>query len=101
MNQALKEYADWAEEEAAAPAEDPVAELMRARKDEAQCALRTWLVPVADDIDRCIREKYLSRILQEMRRRLVNGEQRQLLCIPVVLEKKEQKRVLIKSVSYC
>ena len=99
MNQALKEYADWAEEEAAAPAEDPVAELMRARKDEAQCALRTWLVPVADDIDRCIREKYLSRILQEMNLRLVNGDLSQLLGIPVVSERIEPREMEMGSVT--
>ena len=40
MNQALMEYADWAAEETAG-AEDPVAEMLRARKDEADCALKT------------------------------------------------------------
>ena len=46
MNQALKEYADWAEEEAAAPAEDPLAELARAegrgavRPADLACARR-------------------------------------------------------------
>ena len=99
MNQALKEYADWAEEEAAAPTEDPVAELVRARKDEAQCALRTWLVPVADDIDRCIREKYLSRILQEMNLRLVNGDLSQLLGLPVVSERIEPREMEMGSVT--
>ena len=57
MNQALMEYADWAAEETAG-AEDPVAEMLRARKDEADCALKTWLVPVADDIRVCIRDKF-------------------------------------------
>ena len=86
MNQALMEYADWAAEETAA-AEDPVAEMLRARKDEADCALKTWLVPVADDIRVCIRDKFFPRILQEMNLRLVNGDLSALLGVPVVSEK--------------
>ncbi len=51
MEQSLREYADWAEEEAFA-GEDPVAELLRTRADEARCPVQTWLMPVVDDMDR-------------------------------------------------
>ena len=73
MEQAAMEYADWAEEERPA-GEDPVAELLRMRADEARSPVQTWLMPVVEDMDRCIRERFFTRILQEMNTRLVNGE---------------------------
>ena len=63
MEQAVREYADWAEEEQGT-GEDPVAELLRMRADEARSPVQTWLMPVVDDMDRCIRERFFPRILQ-------------------------------------
>ena len=93
MELAVREYADWAEEEDRAAGEDPVAELLRAREEETRCPQRTWLVPVVDDISRCIREKFMSRILQEMNLRLVSGDLSQLLGLPVVSERIETGRL--------
>ena len=57
MEQPLREYADWADE--GRPAEDPVAEMLRTRADEARCPVQTWLMPVVDDMDRCIRNIHM------------------------------------------
>ena len=84
MEQTVREYADWAEEYAGG--EDPVAEMLRARADEARCAVQTWLVPVVDDMDRCIRERFLPRILQELNLRLADGDLSLLLGRAVVSE---------------
>ena len=67
MEQSLREYADWIEDEACAPGEDPVEEMLRAREDEKRCPVQAWLVPVVDDVDRCIRERFSTLILQELR----------------------------------
>ena len=64
MEQAVREYADWAVEEEPAGGEDPVAELLRVRADEARSPVQTWLMPVVEDMDRCIRERFCPRILQ-------------------------------------
>ena len=85
MEQAVREYTDWAGEETAA--EDPVAELLRIRADEARSPVQTWLMPVVDDMDRCIRERFFPRILQEMNTRLVNGELSLLLGRAAVSER--------------
>ena len=84
MEQTVREYADWAEE--CAGREDPVAEMLRVRADESRCAVQTWLVPVVDDMDRCIRERFLPRILQELNRRLADGDLSLLLGRAVVSE---------------
>lgn len=86
METTAREYADWAEEEERS-GQDPVAEMLRARQDEARCPVQTWLVPVVYDIDRCIRERFASRILQEMNDRLVRGELSLLLGRAVVSER--------------
>ena len=80
MEQSLREYAGWAEE-------DPVEEMLRAREDETRCPVRTWLVPVVDDVDRCIRERFSARILQEMNARLAAGELSLLLGNAAVSER--------------
>jgi hypothetical protein len=86
MEQAVREYADWIEEEENA-AEDPVAELLRTREDEARCPVKTWLVPVVDDINKCIKTRFVSRILQEINEKLVNGDLSFLLGCAVVSER--------------
>lgn len=86
MEQAAEEYAYWAQEETAAGG-DPVAELLRTREDEARCPVQTWLMPVVDDMDRCIRERFFTRILQEMNTRLANGDLSALLGRAAVSER--------------
>lgn len=86
MDQTVREYADWAEETGVSSGEDPVAELLRTREDEARCPVRTWLMPVVDDMDRAIRERFFPRILQEMNTRLVNGDLSLLLGRAVISE---------------
>ncbi len=85
MEQAVREYDCWMDEENAA--EDPVAELLRTRADEARCPVQTWLVPVVDDINKCIKTKFVSRILQEMNEKLVSGDLSLLLGCAVVSER--------------
>ena len=85
MEQAVREYEDWIEEERAA--EDPLAELLRTRADEARCPVQTWLVPVVDDISKCIRTQFFSRILQEMNEKLTAGDLSLLLGRAVVSER--------------
>ena len=87
MEQSLREYAGWAEEEACIPVEDPVEEMLRAREDEKRCPVQAWLVPVVDDMDRCIRERFSTLILQEMNARLANGELSLLLGNAAVSER--------------
>ena len=94
--EAAREYADWAEEEEQA---DPVAELLRARADEARCPMQTWLVPVVKDIDCCIRERFFARILQEMNDRLVSGDLSQLLGVAAVSEQIAPRDLEIGAVS--
>ena len=98
MEQAAMEYADWAEEEQSA-GEDPVAELLRMRADEARSPVQTWLMPVVDDMDRCIRERFLPRILQEMNARLANGDLSLLLGRAAVSERIAPRDLEIGSVS--
>ena len=98
MDQAIREYTDWAEEESPAGG-DPVAEMLRARADEARCPVQTWLMPVVDDMDRCIRDRFLPRILQEMNARLVSGELSLLLGRAVVSERIAPRDLEIGSVS--
>ena len=98
MEQAAMEYADWAEEERPA-GEDPVAELLRMRADEARSPVQTWLMPVVEDMDRCIRERFFTRILQEMNTRLVNGELSLLLGRAVVSERIAPRDLEIGGVS--
>ena len=87
MEQSLREYAGWAEEEACIPGEDPVEEMLRAREDEKRCPVQAWLVPVVDDMDRCIRERFSTLILQEMNARLARGELSLLLGSAAVSER--------------
>ena len=87
MEQSLREYADWIEEEACAPGEDPVEEMLRAREDEKRCPVQAWLVPVVEDVDRCIRERFSTLILQEMNARLAGGELSLLLGSAAVSER--------------
>ena len=98
MEQAAREYTGWTEEEPAA-GEDPVAELLRMRADEARSPVQTWLMPVVDDMERCIRERFFPRILQEMNTRLVNGELSMLLGRAVVSERIAPRDLEIGSVS--
>ena len=99
MEQAVREYADWAAEEEPAGGEDPVAELLRARADEARSPVQTWLMPVVEDMDRCIRERFFPRILQEMNTRLVNGDLSLLLGRAVVSERIAPRDLEIGGVS--
>ena len=90
METTVREYEDWiAEEEAEAAAggEDPVAEMLRAKADEARCPTQTWLMPVLTDINHCIKSRYFTPILQEMNRRLVDGNLSELLGRAVVSER--------------
>ena len=87
MEQSLREYAGWAGEEACVPGEDPVEEMLRAREDEKRCPVQAWLVPVVDDMDRCIRERFSTFILQEMNARLAGGELSLLLGDAAVSER--------------
>ena len=97
MNQAVREYQYWTEEETAA--EDPVAELLRTRADEARSPVQTWLMPVVDNIDSCIRERFFPRILQEMNTRLANGELSLLLGRAVVSERIAPRELEIGGIS--
>ena len=99
MEQAVREYADWAAEEEPAGGEDPVAELLRARADEARSPVQTWLMPVVEDMERCIRERFFPRILQEMNTRLVNGDLSLLLGRAVVSERIAPRDLEIGGVS--
>ena len=99
MEQAVREYADWAAEVDPAGGEDPVAELLRARADEARSPVQTWLMPVVEDMDRCIRERFFPRILQEMNTRLVNGDLSLLLGRAVVSERIAPRDLEIGGVS--
>ena len=98
MNQAIREYTDWAEEESSG-GEDPVAELLRTRADEARCPVQTWLMPVVDDMDRCIRERFFPRILQEMNARLVSGDLSLLLGRAAVSERIAPRDLEISGIS--
>ena len=91
---AIKAYSDWNEED-----QDPVAEMLRMKADEARSPSRTWLMPVVDTIDRCIRERFCSRILQEMNDRLVNGELSLLLGRAVISERIAPRDMEIGGVS--
>ena len=98
MELAVREYTDWAEEESSGGG-DPVEELLRTRADEARCPVQTWLMPVVDDMDRCIRNRFLPRILQEMNTRLAGGELSMLLGRPVVSERIAPRELEIGGVS--
>ena len=99
MEQTAREYGYWAEEEENTAGQDPVEEMLRARADEARSQVQTWLVPVVDDIGRCIRERFASRILQEMNSRLAAGELSQLLGSAVVSERIAPQDLEIGTVS--
>ena len=86
MELAAKEYVDWMDADTPS-GEDPVAELLRLRADEARSPVQTWLMPVVDDMDRCIRDRFFPRILQEMNTRLADGELSLLLGRTVVSER--------------
>ena len=96
MEQAAREYEYWREDETGT---DPVAEMLRMRADEARCPSQTWLMPVVNDMDRCVRERFMPRILQEMNVRLVNGELSQLLGRAVVSERIAPRDMEIGGVS--
>lgn len=81
MTQTAVEYADWAEE-------------------EAPGTLKTWLVPVVEDMDSCIRERFFPRILQEMNDRLVRGDLSQLLGQPVVSGRIRPRDLEITDLAY-
>lgn len=72
-----KEYAVPAEEPESAFG-DPAAERVRARADMAACPVQTWMVPIVDDMDKCLRERFRSRILREVNDRLADGRRAQL-----------------------
>lgn len=97
MEQAAREYTAWTEEEQAGT--DPVAEMLRMRTDEARSPVQTWLMPVVDDMEHCIRERFFPRILQEMNTRLVNGELSLLLSRAVVSERIAPRDLEIGGVS--
>ena len=97
MEQAIREYSDWIEEEE--PGKDPVEEMLRTRADEARSPVQTWLMPVVDDIDRCIRERYYTRILQVMNDKLVEGELSLLLGKAVVSERITAREMEIGGIS--
>ncbi len=99
MEQTAREYGYWAEEEENTAGQDPVEEMLRVRADEARSPVQTWLVPVVDDIGRCIRERFASRILQEMNSRLAAGELSQLLGSAVVSERIAPQDLEIGTVS--
>ena len=71
------EDAAWADEE----------ELLLVQADMAGAAVRTWLVPEVCDMDRCLRDWYMPRILQEMNAKLAAGDLSALLRLPVVSER--------------
>ena len=73
-----KEYAVPAEEPESAFG-DPAAERVRARADMAACPVQTWMVPIVDDMDKCLRERFRSRILREVNDRLADGRLAELL----------------------
>ena len=77
MELSLREYAPAEEPESAFG--DPAAERVRARADMAACPVQTWMVPIVDDMDKCLRERFRSRILQEVNDRLANGGLAELL----------------------
>ena len=91
MEQVLKDYES---------PPDPVAEFLRSRADEARCPLKTWQVPVADDMDRCLRDRFFPKILQELNERLVLGDLSQLLGVPVVSERIVPRDLRITGTSY-
>ena len=77
MEQAAREYDDWAVN--GGYGGDPVAERLRAQADMAAAPVKTWLIPMVDDMDKCIRERFMPRILQEINARLAGGELAALL----------------------
>ena len=87
MEQAVREYSDWIEEEARENGKDPVAEMLQARADEARSPVQTWLMPVVDDFPRCIRERFFTRIVQVMNDKLVSGDLSVLLGKAAVSER--------------
>ncbi len=98
MEQVAREYTDWAEEELSA-GEDPVSELLHMRTDEARSPAQTWLMPVVEDMDRCIRNRFFPRILQEMNARLAGGELSLLLGRAVVSERLYPRDLEVGNVS--
>ena len=109
MEQTVMAYTDPAEEETfpaafpegEAPEDGDPAELeLRLREEEARSALHTWRVPVAETMDRCIRERYFPRILQEMNSRLADGRLSELLEEAVVSERILPRDLEIGSIRY-
>ena len=105
MEQTGMEYADWAAEETTAPEEDfrggdPVEEMLKLRKEEALCPMKTWLVPVLSDMDCCIRERFFPRILREMNDRLAEGGLSLLLSRDIVSERIEYRDLRITGCTY-
>ena len=99
MEQTLREYAGWVEEISAA-GEDPAAERFRAETEMAACPVKTWMVPVVDDMDKCLRERFGQRILQEMNTRLVNGDLAELLDREILSERITSRELAVRGVSY-
>ena len=63
---------------------DPAEEILRLREEEALCPVKTWQVPVTEDMDSCIRERFFPGILRELNEKLVRGDLSALLGVPVV-----------------
>ena len=99
MEQAVRECSDWIEEEERENGRDPVAEMLQAWADEAWNPVQTWLMPVVDDIDRCIRERFYTWILQVMNEKLVNGDLSMLLSKAVVSEQITAREMEIGGIS--
>ena len=99
MEQTVREYSDWIEEETLSAGKDPVAELLRTRTDEARSPVQAWLMPVVDDIERCIRERFFTRILQVMNEKLVNGDLSLLLGRTAVSERITAREMEIGGIS--
>jgi len=99
MEQIVREYAGWAAETYSA-GEDPAAGRFRAEADMAACPVKTWMVPVVDDMDKCLRERFWQRILQEMNTRLVNGDLAEILGREFLSERITSADLAVRSVSY-
>ena len=100
MEQVRTEYAGWIQDEDETDGQDPVAELLRLRKEEAGAPLKTWMVPVVSDMDRCIRERFFPRILREAEDRLVRGELSLLLDREVVPDRLLPRDLTVAGISY-
>ena len=110
MRQEITEYADPAAEEDGIPpvspereeasGGDPVLEALRLREETGACPVKRLQVPIVDDMDRCLRERFFPRILQEMNDRLAAGALSELLEVPVVSERILPRDLTVSGASY-